>query len=407
MSLKLADSIKNPTEPGTRATEEASARRAPVKRWGLLALLALAPMLILVRGYDSGTGFQSLLLVGTHSEPTALPELRESAPPTDSLYGYDGQFYAQLALDPLLQRPDELALALDLAGYRAQKIGMPILAFGLGLGVPAAILHIYPLLNFGFWLALLFALWRYNGLARPRDWLLAASLLLTTGTLTSLSRSLTDFPALALAVMAIWPATGTWRSATLLSCACLVRETAILQIPAVSWPKRLSTSAWRHGLIWVGVLLPAALWSVYVRAALPPERSPFTGRFQAPFFALAEKLMSASQELATNILAGRDPFNEAFELLAVLGLLVQAVYLIRWPRFEAATWRVGAGFVLLVPLLSDGIWGEQYAFCRALLPMTAAFNLTVHSCETGRRYVIWFVAGNLGLSWMWLRVLFF
>jgi hypothetical protein len=45
--------------------------------------------------------------------------------------GYDGQFYAQLALHPDLKDPN-LANALDNPVYRARRIGLSLLAFCLG-----------------------------------------------------------------------------------------------------------------------------------------------------------------------------------------------------------------------------------------------------------------------------------
>jgi hypothetical protein len=82
-------------------------------------------------------GCLALIRFGENFEARALPEVRALDPPALSPWGYDGQFYAQIALDPTLQNPD-LERALDSPHYRARRIGLPALAalFGLGGSLP-------------------------------------------------------------------------------------------------------------------------------------------------------------------------------------------------------------------------------------------------------------------------------
>ena len=70
-----------------------------------VAVLAAVPIIMLASGFSAEAGFLRFLVVGHRFEARALPELRESRPPVYSEHGYDGQFYAQLALDPTLRRP--------------------------------------------------------------------------------------------------------------------------------------------------------------------------------------------------------------------------------------------------------------------------------------------------------------
>ena len=56
-------------------------------------------------------------------------------PSGNSEAGYDGQFYAQIALDPTLRNPG-LKDACDNLAYRAQLIAMPVASYVLGLGQP-------------------------------------------------------------------------------------------------------------------------------------------------------------------------------------------------------------------------------------------------------------------------------
>jgi len=370
----------------------------------IVAFLAAIPTHMLASGFSTETGFLRFLTVGRHFEADALPELRESRPPLNSEKGYDGQFYAQLALDPMLRHP-ELRQALDDAPHRPDRIGLPWLAHCLGLGRPAAVLQIYALLNFAFWAALLGMFLLHVGLERPRDLLLATALLWSTGTLVSLDRALTDFPAMALGVMAVWQTSGQLSPAGLLSAACLIKETSILQIPVVGWSERANLGVARLIGTWALMSLPVAAWLLYVRWNLPGTVIPSEDIFRLPFAGLVTKLLTAGNDIWQTARSGSFPFNEIFELLAPVSLVIQAIYLTRYPRLASRAWRLGGGFVLLMLFLGDKVWVEQYGFCRILLPLTAAFNLIVHQREEGPSYTRWFVAGNVGMIWMFLKVL--
>src|SRR5476649_2445749 len=91
--------------------------------------------------------------------------------------GYDGQFYAQIALDPTFRRPD-LPGALDNPGFRGQRIFLPAIAHVLGLGRPKAVLFIYAALNLAFWYALLAALVRQLPAASTRSFLVLFAIML-------------------------------------------------------------------------------------------------------------------------------------------------------------------------------------------------------------------------------------
>jgi hypothetical protein len=360
--------------------------------------------MMLVKGFSAEAGFLRFLVVGRVFEPRALPELREARPPLSSEHGYDGQFYAQLALDPTLRRA-ELRQALDAPAYRSRRIGLPALAHLLGFGRPQVVLQLYAALNFAFWAALLAAFLRHVGLERPRDFLLAAALLWNTGTLVSVGRALTDLPAMALGVMAVWQISRKLAPASLLSAACLVRETSILQILALGRPERGRGGLTRLLVTWALVSLPVAAWFVYVWWNVGPPELPGRAQIAPPFVSLATKLLAAGNDLWETVRGGNRLFPKTFELLAPMSLAVQAIYLIRHPRVSSRAWRFGVGFVVLLFCVGHGIWVEQYAFCRVLLPLTAAFNLLVHEHEERASYARWFFAGNVGMIWMLLKVL--
>ncbi len=375
-----------------------------IRSVAFVALISSVPIALLVWGFDRDSGFLGFLQVGSDFESRALPELRAARPPMDSPYGYDGQFYAQVALDPTLGRPD-LPHALDNSAYRSTRIGLPLLAHVLGLGQPSAALQIYALLNFGFWILLLVMFLKYVGIDRPRDMLLAAALLWTTGTLVSLGRALTDFPAVAVGVTALWLGSNRTASAGLLSAACLIKDTSVLQILAIGWPERLDRSALRLVVTWGLMLVPLAAWSLYVRSVLPNSSIPLASNFDLPFSAIAQKMLTETINVGQMIREGRFSRIATFELLAPASLLVQAAYLVRYPRFESSAWRYGVAVVPLMLVISDAVWEEQIAFSRALLPLTASFNLLVHAHEEGRSYVCWYIAGNAGMLWIFVKVL--
>jgi hypothetical protein len=53
--------------------------------------------------YKPDTGFTSLIMFGEQFEPSASAYLQRTPHAVDRGSGYDGQFYAQIALDPLLR----------------------------------------------------------------------------------------------------------------------------------------------------------------------------------------------------------------------------------------------------------------------------------------------------------------
>ncbi len=122
----------------------------PAAYWiatGLFAALVLAK-------FSPATGFTSLIRFGESWQErrhSAIQGLPLATVPASN--GYDGQFYAQIALDPLLRSP-ELANVLDAPTYRARRILTPATATVFGLGDPWWTLQAYALLNVFCWLGL-------------------------------------------------------------------------------------------------------------------------------------------------------------------------------------------------------------------------------------------------------------
>ena len=112
-------------------------------------------------------------------------------------WGFDGQLYAEMALDPLLRNP-QMKTALDDPAYRADRILLPWLAWLGGTNTPFWVLNVYAALNPLFWLGyavILYVLFRRHGWAGVAGF---AAMLLTCGVVESTFKALTDFPAFVL-----------------------------------------------------------------------------------------------------------------------------------------------------------------------------------------------------------------
>ena len=117
------------------------------RRFLLLYLTAFTLFFASIGGfYETDNGFTSLIRFGDTRHHQALPAVRTIPHHVENSAGYDGQFYAQLAVDPLLLDPaiDE---ALDSPAYRGRRILFSWTAFLLGLGQPRFVLQAYAMQN--------------------------------------------------------------------------------------------------------------------------------------------------------------------------------------------------------------------------------------------------------------------
>src|SRR6187551_1681063 len=207
----------------------------------LVAYLALATSLLAhVRWfYHPGTGFSSLIWFGEQFAPTRIGALAETPVYTQPAAGYDGQFYAQIAVagspfDPALRT------ALDSPSYRNRRVLFPLLAHLLGGGEPTRVVGVYALGNVAVWLLLAFLLARWwfppTDLHNLFRW---AGTLFGVGVIISLARSLVDAPALLLVACGVRAIERNHRvlGAVLLGAAGLTRETSVLAAPALLPPR--------------------------------------------------------------------------------------------------------------------------------------------------------------------------
>ena len=343
--------------------------------------LCLIPAVFVARQFCPGHGLTKLLEVGPLYLPRALPQFQALHPVTTRRYGYDGQFYAQVAIDPLLRNP-RLAQALDVPEYRSRRILIPALAWLLGGGQPSAIVTAYILLTVASWYILLWLLLRFERPETMQDWLCVGATMLTTGALASLQRSLTDLPA---ATLLVGAAVLAGRSRTvLLALAVLTRETCAIcaWAPVVDF-RKTPHRFWRGAAHIAAIILPFLVWAIYVRFRFQKHfygednfAWPFEGWIYGPILTL----------VGGNLSTG----------LAGLSLLAELAYLVSRPRLDSFYWRVAISFGIASCFLSDEPLGSAVSFTRDLLPMTIGFNILLMR-ESPAKFSFWFVAGNIGL----------
>jgi hypothetical protein len=340
--------------------------------------------------YLPGKGFSSLLLIGDKMGARALPELIAVAPHMEMhSYGYDGQFYAQLAISPDLRNP-QLAEAIDSLPFRARRILLSWTAWALGGGDPARIIQVFSLQNVVCWLALAVVLLRWFPAVSWENYFRWAGVMFCFGLCFSVRASLLDGPSLlAIAVAVLLYEKGKpWWSAGVLALSGLIRETNILAAPLLAEPR----SSWRHWAMMSvrGVLIvaPCALWVLYLNRTIGAEGAGGGGAFALPFTAYWGKIVFIVNDLS------RDGWTEAnFSSVAMMiSLTVQGIFLALRPRWSLPWWRVAAPYLLLMAFLGEAVWeGYPGAASRALLPMALAFNVLL---PRGRRWWALLLLGN-------------
>jgi hypothetical protein len=370
----------------------ASASRWPLRR--AATCLAVAVFLGMIgRFWDPIYGFTALIQLDATNDELKISAFREHP-----VYmhrdtgGYDGEFYAQIAYDPSLRSPELVhALSKENLPYRARRILPSAVAWLLAAGQPAAIVHVFSVLNIALWLFFAVFLWRLLGVNDLRGWLAWAGVLFSAGTLSSVRLALTDLPMVVLLALAVFAAERARpRSAVAwLAAGALARETALLgAVGLITRP----WFSWKNIFSGVSVAVPLAAWLVYVRWRVAPADAGW-GNFTLPLSGFVEKWSTALADLAYFY----DPVIAWATFLAVLGLTVQAVFILsRWRLFADAWWRIGAVYTGLMAVLGTAVWeGYPGACMRVLLPLTLAFNILA---QRTRAKVIWLILGNLGLG---------
>jgi hypothetical protein len=236
---------------------------------GLIALLAaLAFALVRWLGWAHGH-ISRFILVGRHFATVAqLPH----GMPVARTYGYDGQFFYRLALNPVNFHQTAYGITMD-HPYRFMRIGYPLLTWLLSLGqhflVPAMLVavNVAAIGALGYVGALFAAAGGRHALA---------GLLLPAyfGLVTSLARDTAE-PLSVVCLLAGLLAVRGRRpvlAAALLAFGALTRETILVAVAAIALVRvvgilRGQTRPGRDDLAWAAPAVVFAAWEVVVKAA--------------------------------------------------------------------------------------------------------------------------------------------
>lgn len=351
-------------------------------------LAALALTLLVAAKFDPVTGFTSLIRFGEYWQDRRMPAVAALAPATaPASAGYDGQFYAQIALDPTLRDP-ALETVLDGPAYRARRILVPALAYATGAGKPAWILQTYALLNVAGWFALAWLLWRQIAPRDGRDLARWLACMFSMGVLDSVRQSLVDLPALLCLVLAVQAHARTLpRAALWLSLGHLAKETNLLGSLALGAHRSFLRA---RPLTWLALtVVPLGLWLVYVHLRFSGASAQTgAGNFTWPVLGALEQLTLSARE----VLRGDFDSRHTFALVAIPGLFLQFIVLLRHRQPDEAWWRIGIAYGVLLLFLGSWVWSGYWAALRAVLPLTIAFNLLL---PANRAFWPLLIAGNL------------
>jgi hypothetical protein len=393
--------------------------------WTVVQLIVAAIFLATVwQFHEPGAGFTALIEFPGTSHEYELPAIRDVPHyhHRDS-GGYDGQYYAQLAVDPLL-RDGAIDRAMDNPPYRARRILFSWTAYAIGGGDPARVLRVYALQNVSAWLIFGWLLCRWMPPVSGRHTALWAGCMLSHGMLSSVRYALPDAPS-ALLVTAGVAAAGvvtqldaadrkslaTFRSigaALVVGLAGLARETSLLAAAMFLALVRTPPRRWLLAALCLFLCaVPLLLWLDYLRSIYRSFSIAGADHLTVPLSGLFWKLQRLRSEIAGGV-----SVRTLATAAAVAGFLVQAGVIFsavirflrstaperssRTGRSDWAHWAlVGAAFVTLAMFTHRDVFaGAPGAFTRVFLPVTLAANAILAASARPRWILI--ATANLG-----------
>jgi hypothetical protein len=371
--------------------------------WAFTAVALAAFALVLstyVAGWSPKYGITRFINIGEVFNQRGIAAYRATPKYVGSPWGFDGQHYAEIALDPLLRDP-QIRTAIDNTPYRARRILLPWLAWAGGMGRPFWVLNIYAALNPIFWLgyaAILIALFRPQGWAGLAG---LAAMLMTCGVMESMMNSLTDFPSFVVMMLAM--VVGGLGGAGWMTVSALIRpENSLLALPALfeydpPWGRALA----RNVLMGVIAVAPLALWMAYLLWRLRGMSLTVAGEHNLDWPMHAIYLKSVDIRLMMR--EGRIHWSKVFfslyksydmnALLTVVSTMTQCLYVLTHRDWRNRLWRMGALFVPFFICLGYQIWFSHFTVTRHALPITLAFNLIL-AMRPRRTWALWFLMGN-------------
>jgi hypothetical protein len=360
-----ADAGASAAPPGSAIWSRTSRAAAP----GLVALLgAVSFVIACLRLWDHGHFGEFIMIGSAYANPAQLPQ----GVHLQATYGYDGQFFYRLALDPANLHDTAFGITMD-QPYRYARIGYPALTWLISLGqhqlAPAALVavNVLAIAVLGV-LGGLFA--RQSG--RHATW----GLLLPAffGLLTSLSRDTAE-PLAAVCLLGGMLAYRRRRpvlATVLFAYGALTRET-VLVVPAAIAIIRLAGMARRWArpgaddLIWLVPMAVLAGWQLVVLAATGRLPLVADGSRNAgiPFAAAIHAVLNNFGHIPANHTGKLDAWLLEFTVLAILA--VAALLSLRSttvPRHERLAF---VFYLAVICLLTRSTWGSYVADFRSFI----------------------------------------
>jgi hypothetical protein len=357
--------------------------------------------------YSPETGFTIFLTLPASNHSRELPAV-QAVPHAHNEHdgGYDGQFYSQMAMDPLLRDP-AIDRALDTPGYRSHRILFSWTAWAMGFGKPAWILQAYAVQNVLAWLILAGTLLIWCPPRDGRTFLLWGGTLFTHGLLSSVRNAVPDGPSVMLITLAVLAADRgrPWLSALVTAVAGLARETNLLAGVAViraAWRSHETVVAWRVAKLAMALSLcvvPLALWLDYLRSIYGSEVLAGSHHITWPLSGLWWKLQVTIGAFTGSGLTSTTVASAA----SLLGFLAQSVALV-WCTREcrrsgtgSTSWLLVAWAFLVLGLVAHRVvWdGTPGAITRVTLPLTVGVNMLMAAHGRSPWWLI--IGANLGV----------
>ncbi len=395
----------------TTATPSARHRKADATGiggvWGPLlpGLIAAAAAVVFVIARWAGWAHRNIanfILVGAHfATPAQVPP----GIPVQPTFGYDGQFYYRLALNPANLAQTAYGIRVD-HSYRFMRIGYPALTWLLSAGqhslVPAMLIAVN--------IAAIGALGYFGGvLARQGGRHPAWGLLMAAyfGLITSVSRDTAEplAAALLLAALLALRARRPVAAALLLAAGALTRETVMVAVAAIGVIRlvtlvRARQLPGRDDLPWVVPTVVFAGWQLIIAAATGSVALATDGSRNAglPFAAPLHALVFNCKHLSTAQFNKYDLW--LVEFFALVLFCVAATAVLRASR--AALWEKLALYLYVIEicLVTPSTWSSVNADMRSFIEvylLAVTILLSVPAGRLGARYA--WVLPALG-AWM-------
>jgi hypothetical protein len=333
----------------------------------------------------------NFILVGRiFATPARLPP----GIPLQPTYGYDGQFYYRLALNPANLAKTAYGIRVD-ASYRFMRIGYPAVTWLLSFGQHSLV----PVMLVAVNVAAVGVMGYFGGvLARQGGRHVLWGLLIAAyfGLITSVSRDTAEplAAALLLAGLVALRARRPWAAALLLAYGTLTRETVMVAVAAIGIVRvvtLLRTRQWpgRDDLPWVLPSVVFAAWQLVIFAVTGSVAVLADGgkNAGAPFSAPLAALTTSLQHISTAWSGEDDLWLLEFSVLVLV--CIAATSVLRASR--AASWEKLALYLYVIEIcvVTPATWSSQDSDMRSFIEvylLAVVILLSVPAGQLGARF---------------------